>query len=79
MACVAALFVETIIQGTSDHLHKPHSLFNEVYFEEKAKASSFSSCGAILGKSPQSLLMIRLVFFKSLYLRLCSRERLSER
>lgn len=40
MACVAALFVEAIIQGTSDHLHKPHSLFNEVYFERKAKAAT---------------------------------------
>ena len=43
MACVAALFVETIIQGTSDHLLKPHSLFNEVYFERKAKATAIQN------------------------------------
>lgn len=40
MACVAALFGQTIIQGTSDHLLKPHSRFNEVYFERKAKATA---------------------------------------
>lgn len=40
MACVAALFAETIIQGTSDHLHTPCSPFNEVYFKWKAKAAT---------------------------------------